>query len=121
VYPGADEFDASRNCSVLRSAEVTGKVVLCESRGLGGRIEAGQTVVAYGGVGMIVMNKAAEGYTNFADVHILPVSHISYEAGAKIMAYLNSMANNGTASIEFKGTIIDSYPSSAVTFFLSPA
>ncbi|EER92040.1 hypothetical protein BDA96_01G343300 [Sorghum bicolor] len=118
VYPGADGFDASRDCSVLRGAEVTGKVVLCESRGLSGRIEAGQTVAAYGGVGMIVMNKAAEGYTTFADAHVLPASHVSYEAGAKIMAYLNSTAN-GTASIDFKGTIIGSYPSPAVTFFSS--
>jgi hypothetical protein len=69
---------------------------------------------------MIVMNKAAEGYTTFADAHIL-ASHVSYEAGAKIMAYLNSTAKNGTASIEFKGTIIGSYPSPAVTFFPSPA
>jgi hypothetical protein len=111
----------NRDCSVLRSAEVTGKVVLCEIRGLGGRIEAGQTVAAYGGVGMIVMNKAAEGYTTFADAHILPASHVSYEASAKIMAYLNSTANNGTVSIEFKGTIIGSYPSPAVTFFPLPA
>jgi subtilisin family serine protease len=118
VYPGADGFDASRDCSVLRGAEVTGKVVLCESRGLSGRIEAGQTVAAYGGVGMIVMNKAAEGYTTFADAHVLPASHVSYEAGAKIMAYLNSTAN-GTASIDFKGTIIGSYPSPAITFFSS--
>jgi hypothetical protein len=46
VYPGADGFDASRDCSALRSTEVTGKVVLCESWGLGGRIEAGQIVAA---------------------------------------------------------------------------
>jgi hypothetical protein len=78
-------------------------------------------VAAYGGVGMIVMNKAAEGYTAFADANILLASHVNYEAGAKIMAYLNSTANNGTASIEFKGTIIGSYPSPVVTFFPSPA
>ena len=77
-----------------------------------------QTVAAYGGVGMIVMNKAAEGYTTFADAHVLPTSHVSYEAGAKIMAYLNSTAN-GAASIDFKGTIIGSYPSPMVTFFSS--
>ncbi|XP_066358035.1 subtilisin-like protease 3 [Miscanthus floridulus] len=118
VYPGADGFDASHDCSVLCGAEMTGKVVLCESRGLSGRIEAGQTMAAYDGVGMIVMNKAVEGYTTFTDAHVLPASHVSYEAGAKIMAYLNSTAN-GTASIDFKGMIIGSYLSPTVTFFSS--
>ena len=61
MYPAGDGSDTSRDCSVLRGAEVSDKVVLCESRGLNGRIEAGQTVSAYGGVGMIVMNRAAEG------------------------------------------------------------
>ncbi|WVZ57431.1 hypothetical protein U9M48_007817 [Paspalum notatum var. saurae] len=118
VYPGADGFDASRDCSVLRGSEVAGKVVLCESRGLSGRVEAGQTVAAYGGAGMVVMNRAADGYTTFADAHVLPASHISYDAGSRILAYLNSTPN-ATASIEFRGTVIGSYPSPAVTFFSS--
>uniref|UniRef100_A0A452YNY3 Subtilisin-like protease n=1 Tax=Aegilops tauschii subsp. strangulata TaxID=200361 RepID=A0A452YNY3_AEGTS len=94
------------------------KVVLCESRGLNGRIEAGQTVSAYGGVGMIVMNRAAEGYTTFADPHVLPASHLSYDAGTKIAAYINSTANP-TASIAFKGTVMGALPAPAVTFFSS--
>uniref|UniRef100_A0A0E0R1L7 Subtilisin-like protease n=1 Tax=Oryza rufipogon TaxID=4529 RepID=A0A0E0R1L7_ORYRU len=118
VYPGADGSDTSRDCSVLRGAEVTGKVVLCESRGLNGRIEAGQTVAAYGGAGIIVMNRAAEGYTTFADAHVLPASHVSFDAGTKIAAYANS-TDNPTASIAFKGTVIGSSPSPAVTFFSS--
>jgi subtilisin family serine protease len=118
VYPGADGSDTSRDCSVLRGAEVSGKVVLCESRGLNGRIEAGQTVAAYGGVGMVVMNRAAEGYTTFADPHVLPASHISYDAGTKIAAYVNSTANP-TASIAFKGTVMGASPAPTVTFFSS--
>ncbi|KAM0835343.1 hypothetical protein ACQ4PT_063001 [Festuca glaucescens] len=118
VYPGADGSETSRDCSVLRGAEVGGKVVLCESRGLNGRMEAGQTVAAYGGVGMIVMNRAAEGYTTFADPHVLPASHVSYDAGTKIAAYVNSTANP-TASIAFKGTVMGASPAPAVTFFSS--
>uniref|UniRef100_A0ACD5TN65 Uncharacterized protein n=1 Tax=Avena sativa TaxID=4498 RepID=A0ACD5TN65_AVESA len=118
VYPGADGSDTSRDCSVLRGAEVSDKVVLCESRGLNGRVEAGQTVAAYGGVGMIVMNRASEGYTTFADPHVLPASHMSYDAGTKIAAYVNSTANP-TASITFKGTVMGASPAPAVTFFSS--
>uniref|UniRef100_A0ACD5U5G2 Uncharacterized protein n=1 Tax=Avena sativa TaxID=4498 RepID=A0ACD5U5G2_AVESA len=118
VYPGADGSETSRDCSVLRGAEVSDKVVLCESRGLNGRIEAGQTVAAYGGVGMIVMNRAAEGYTTFADPHVLPASHVSYDAGTRIAAYVNSTANP-TASIAFKGTVMGASPAPAVTFFSS--
>ncbi|KAK1695482.1 hypothetical protein QYE76_012179 [Lolium multiflorum] len=118
VYPGADGSDTSRDCSVLRGAEVGGKVVLCESRGLNGRIEAGQTVSAYGGLGIIVMNRAAEGYTTFADPHVLPASHVSYDAGTKIAAYVNSTATP-TASIAFKGTVMGASPAPAVTFFSS--
>jgi subtilisin family serine protease len=119
VYPGADGSNASRDCSVLRDSEVEGKVVLCESRGLDGRVEEGQTVAAHGGVGMIVMNKAAEGYTTFADAHVLPASHVNHDAGTKIASYINSTAGNATASILFKGTVIGSYPSPTVTFFSS--
>ncbi|GJM91276.1 hypothetical protein PR202_ga07638 [Eleusine coracana subsp. coracana] len=118
VFPGADGSDTSRDCSVLRDTEVTGKVVLCESRGLSGRVEEGQTVAAYGGIGMVVMNRAAEGYTTFADAHVLPASHVSHDAGTKIASYINS-TTNATASIVFKGTVIGSYPSPTVTFFSS--
>jgi hypothetical protein len=103
---------------VLRGAEVGGKLVLCESRGLNGRIEAGQTVAAYGGLGIIVMNRAPEGYTTFADPHVLPASHVSYDAGTKIAAYVNSTASP-MASIAFKGTVMGASPAPAVTFFSS--
>ena len=43
-----------------------GKVVLCESRSISEHVEQGQTVAAYGGASMVLMNKAAEGYTTFA-------------------------------------------------------
>jgi hypothetical protein len=55
VYPGADGSNANHDCSMVRGAEVGDKVMLCENRGLNGRTEAGQTMEAYGGVGMIVV------------------------------------------------------------------
>jgi hypothetical protein len=40
---------------MVRDAEVGDKVMLCENRGFNGRTEAGQTMEAHIGVGMIVM------------------------------------------------------------------
>ncbi|XP_047093725.1 subtilisin-like protease 4 [Lolium rigidum] len=106
------------SCAAGNAGPDPGSLVLCESRGLNGRIEAGQTVAAYGGLGIIVMNRAPEGYTTFADPHVLPASHVSYDAGTKIAAYVNSTATP-TASIAFKGTVMGASPAPAVTFFSS--
>ncbi|KAM0897117.1 hypothetical protein ACQ4PT_022786 [Festuca glaucescens] len=50
--------------------------------------------------------------------HVLPASHVSYDAGTKIAAYVNSTASP-TASIAFKGTVMGASPAPAVTFFSS--
>uniref|UniRef100_M8BJN6 Subtilisin-like protease n=1 Tax=Aegilops tauschii TaxID=37682 RepID=M8BJN6_AEGTA len=97
---------------------VSGKVVLCESRGFKEHVEQGQTVKAYSGAGMILMNKPEEGYTTFANAHVLPASHVSNTAGSKITAYFKSTPNP-TASITFKGTVLGISPAPTVAFFSS--
>jgi subtilisin family serine protease len=118
VFPGRNGDPDARDCSALVEAEVRGKVVLCESRSIGEHVEQGQMVSAYGGAGMILMNKAAEGYTTFADAHVLPASHVSYAAGLRIAAYIKSTARP-TASIGFRGTVMGSSPAPSVAFFSS--
>lgn len=118
VFPGRNGDPDARDCSALVEAEVSGKVVLCESRSITEHVEQGQTVAAYGGAGMILMNKAAEGYTTFADAHVLPASHVSYAAGSKIAAYARSTARP-TATIAFRGTVMGSSPAPSVAFFSS--
>ncbi|KAF8780208.1 hypothetical protein HU200_001876 [Digitaria exilis] len=118
VFPGRNGDPDARGCSTLVEAEVRGKVVLCESLSIGEHVEQGQTVSAYGGAGMILMNKAAEGYTTFADAHVLPASHVSYAAGSKIAAYIKSTPKP-TATIVFRGTVMGSSPAPSVAFFSS--
>uniref|UniRef100_A0ACD5TTS7 Uncharacterized protein n=1 Tax=Avena sativa TaxID=4498 RepID=A0ACD5TTS7_AVESA len=117
VFPGASGDPDARGCSTLPD-DVKGKVVLCESRGISEHVEQGQTVNAYSGAGMILMNKPEEGFTTFADAHVLPASHVSNTAGSKIAAYIKSTAKP-TASITFRGTVMGSTPAPAVAFFSS--
>lgn len=118
VFPGLNGDPDARDCSLLVEEEVSGKVVLCESRGIREHVEQGQAVSAYGGAGMILMNKVAEGYTTFADAHVLPASHVSYAAGSKIASYIKSTPKP-TASMTFRGTVMGSSPAPAVAFFSS--
>lgn len=117
VFPGASGDPDARGCSSLPDS-VSGKVVLCESRGFKEHVEQGQTVKAYSGAGMILMNKPEEGYTTFANAHVLPASHVGNAAGSKITAYFKSTPNP-TASITFKGTVLGISPAPTVAFFSS--
>jgi hypothetical protein len=51
---------------------VSDNVVLCESRSITEHVEQRQMVSAYNYTGMVLMNKAAKGYTTLAAVHVLP-------------------------------------------------
>ncbi|GLT62912.1 hypothetical protein SLA2020_355140 [Shorea laevis] len=88
----------------LKDIDVKGKVVLCE-RGLVGGIDKGSAVALAGGAAMILMNTEVYGFSVFAETHVLPATHVSYAAGLKIKAYINSTPTP-TATILFKGTVI---------------
>ncbi|KAH7690743.1 Peptidase S8 subtilisin-related protein [Dioscorea alata] len=72
----------------------------------------GLNVLSAGGAGMIIMNQQTDGYTIFADPHVLPGSEVSYVDGLKIMAYIDSTANV-TTSFLFQGTLFGQSPSPA--------
>ncbi|KAL9326646.1 hypothetical protein ACSQ67_007291 [Phaseolus vulgaris] len=67
---------------------------------------------------MILMNDESNGFSLSADVHVLPATHVSYDAGLQIKAYINSTATP-IATILFKGTIIGNSLSPAVSSFSS--
>ncbi|XP_023747227.1 subtilisin-like protease 4 [Lactuca sativa] len=106
VYAGANEKQDSKLCvnGSLEGMDVKGKVVLCE-RGVTARIDKGEVVKKAGGAAMILMNQEEEGFSLNADEHVLPATHVSYAAGEKIKAYINSTLTP-MASLLFKGTVI---------------
>lgn len=120
VYAGADGNSSSALCAAgsLRNSDVKGKAVLCERGGGIGRIAKGQEVKDAGGAAMILMNDELNGYSTLADAHVLPATHVSYAAGLKIKAYINS-TSTPMAAILFNGTIIGDSSAPAVTSFSS--
>jgi len=102
----------------LNDVDFSGKIVLCMRGGDAGRIAQGKEVKRVGGAAMIIMNDESSGFSVFADAHVLPATHVSYEAGVKIKGYMDSTATP-TATILFKGTVIGNSVSPAVSSFSS--
>ncbi|KAJ3705654.1 hypothetical protein LUZ61_009359 [Rhynchospora tenuis] len=117
VYPTANH-STNLDCESTIGFDVHGKIALCMSSRLSGRVDIGSLISGAGGAGLILMNPKPEGYTTFADPHILPASDVSYSAGTAILSYINSTAN-ATATFVFKGTVLGSLPSPTVAFFSS--
>ncbi|KAJ1419164.1 Peptidase S8/S53 domain [Sesbania bispinosa] len=120
AYAGKDGKQESALCAngSLNDIDFRGKVVLCERGGGIARIAKGEEVKRVGGAAMILMNDKINGFSLAADVHVLPATHVSYAAGLKIKAYINSSVTP-TATILFKGTITGDSQSPAVSSFSS--
>ena len=76
----------------LNDVDFRGNVVLCERGEDKGRIDKGNEVKRAGGEAMILMNDESNGFSLLANVHVLPTTHVSYDAGLKIKACINSIA-----------------------------
>ncbi|PAN39546.1 hypothetical protein PAHAL_7G250500 [Panicum hallii] len=120
VYAGASSTPDANFCSngSLDGFDVKGKIVLCDRGNAVSRLEKGAEVKRAGGFGMIMANQFADGYSTIADAHVLPASHVSYDAGVNIKKYINSTANP-VAQIIFKGTVLGTSPAPAITSFSS--
>lgn len=57
-------------------------------------IEMGEQAALAGAVGMILANDIESGNRVNADLHVLPVSHITYNDGKLVLDYLNSSKYN---------------------------
>ncbi|CAN0840922.1 Subtilisin-like protease 3 [Linum grandiflorum] len=102
----------------LKNIDVTGKIVLCQIGGDSVSVEKGVEVKKNGGVGMVVINSLARGFYTTPAAHVLPASHINYEDGLAIKAYLNS-TSSPTAAITFQGTLIGDLSAPQVALFSS--
>ncbi|KOM44754.1 hypothetical protein LR48_Vigan06g006000 [Vigna angularis] len=120
VYAGANGNSSSTFCAPgsLENVDVTGKVVLCEVGGFVRSVDKGQEVKNAGGIAMILMNSVIGDFNPFAEVHVLPATHVSYRDGLAIKSYINS-TSTPTATILFGGTVIGSLFAPAVTSFSS--
>ncbi|KAK7389239.1 hypothetical protein VNO78_24077 [Psophocarpus tetragonolobus] len=120
AYAGKNGNQEAAFCTEgsLSDIDFSGKVVLCERGGDTGRIGKGREVKRAGGAAMILMNDESSGFSLQADVHVLPATHVSYIAGVKIKAYVNS-TETPTATILFKNTIFGNSLGPAVTSFSS--
>ncbi|CAH9077530.1 unnamed protein product [Cuscuta epithymum] len=123
VYPGGASSSktnatAAAFCASLNGTDVRGKVVLCDRGGDIGRVDKGKIVKAAGGVAMVLVNDKPNAYSLLADAHVLPATHLSYNDGLKVKAYINS-TSSPTATIAFKGTIIGEKDAPAVASFSS--
>ncbi|KAL1547539.1 subtilisin-like protease [Salvia divinorum] len=115
---GGNETAALCGPGALAELDVKGKVVLCQRGGGIARIDKGQTVKDAGGAAMILMNDELNAYNTIADPHVLPATHVSFDAGEKIRSYANS-SSSPTASITFKGTVIGNPLAPSVASFSS--
>ncbi|XP_072960468.1 subtilisin-like protease [Typha angustifolia] len=115
VYPGGIAGFCTNGS--LDNFDVKDKVVLCDTGSVSG-VTKGMVVKAAGGAGIIIANQKSSGATTSAEAHVLPASHVSYEDGQKIKAYIRS-ASAPTASILFDGTLIGTTPAPALADFSS--
>jgi len=100
----------------LKNIDLSGKVVLCDIGEDVSTIVKGQEVLNANGVAVILVNSERDGFSTFANAHVLPAVEVSYAAGLTIKDYINA-TYNPTAMLIFKGTVIgDSLAPSVVSF-----
>ncbi|KAJ8770307.1 hypothetical protein K2173_013261 [Erythroxylum novogranatense] len=76
----------------LDHEKVRGKITVC-LRGQSARVLKGYVSAEAGAVGMILCNDETSGNEIIADAHFLPATHVSYEDGEVIFAYVNNTKN----------------------------
>ncbi|KAB1208408.1 Subtilisin-like protease [Morella rubra] len=101
----------------LDPSKVKGKIVVC-IRGQSARVSKGLQVILAGGVGMILANNRLNGNGLSADPHLLPTSHISYDDGQLVLAYISS-TKNPEASISTVKTELGIEPAPIMASFSS--
>ncbi|KAJ8769324.1 hypothetical protein K2173_002528 [Erythroxylum novogranatense] len=120
VYAGNASNSTNGNLCMMDTLipeKVAGKIVLCD-RGVNARVQKGAVVKAAGGLGMILVNTAANGEELVADAHLLPATALGQKNGDVIKSYLFSDPSS-TVTILFDGTKVGIQPSPVVAAFSS--
>ncbi|CAA0829346.1 Subtilisin-like protease SBT5.4 [Striga hermonthica] len=73
----------------LDTKKARGKIVVC-LRGENARVEKGVVAARAAAVGMILCNDEPNGDELMSDPHFLPATHIGYEDGRTLFAYINN-------------------------------
>ncbi|CAL5073736.1 unnamed protein product [Urochloa decumbens] len=102
----------------LDKAKVKGKIVVC-IRGKNARVEKGEAVRQAGGVGLVLANDEASGNEVIADAHVLPATHITYNDGIALLAYLNSTRSSVSGYITTPYTALGAKPAPFMAAFSS--
>jgi len=74
----------------LDPKKVKGKIVICLRDEGDYRVAMGISVLEAGGVGMVVVNDENFGDNIRVDPHLLPATHITYNAGTVLHSYIKS-------------------------------
>ncbi|XP_020242400.1 subtilisin-like protease SBT1.7 isoform X3 [Asparagus officinalis] len=103
AYPGIKDTDAKLSCmnGSLDDENVKGMMVLCgEMNSL--RLDKGRTVKEAQGDALIVLNQKWNGFTTWAEAHVLPAAHLSHVDSLKIVNYAKT-EKSPKARLFFKG------------------
>ncbi|GFP81808.1 subtilisin-like protease sdd1 [Phtheirospermum japonicum] len=104
-FPAGKMLPLVYGASCCKLSDVKGKVVLCDGSEDIYPMDQGWKVKDAGGAAAILANLEQDGFTTDAEAHVLPATEVSYMAGQKIKAYINS-TKSPTATILSKGTVI---------------
>nr|XP_016477786.1 PREDICTED: subtilisin-like protease SBT1.5 isoform X1 [Nicotiana tabacum] len=123
IYAGSEGSDGYSSSLCLEGSlnpnDVQGKVVLCD-RGVNSRAVKGEVVKKAGGIGMILANAVFDGEGLVADCHVLPATSVGASAGDEIRKYISTASKSKsppTATILFRGTIVNVKPAPVVASF----
>ncbi|KNA11376.1 hypothetical protein SOVF_135870 [Spinacia oleracea] len=102
----------------LDKNKVQGKILAC-IRGNNARVDKGVQAAAAGAVGMILCNDKASGNEIIADLHVLPATHLTYEDGSAVLAYINSTNGDAYGFITHPSVEIHTKPAPYMAAFSS--
>ncbi|WVZ86688.1 hypothetical protein U9M48_033437 [Paspalum notatum var. saurae] len=106
------------NENVLKAQNITGKIIVCEAGSAVSTAKA-KMVKGIGAAGMILVTPEVFGPVLLPRPHALPTVQVSYAAGQKIKAYIQTTKGAAKATFVFKGTTLNTPQSPMVAPFSS--